>query len=127
MNLISKSILLGAFIALAFSPIEAAESAADKQRKLIAILQSDAPPAEKAIPCKQLAIYGNKDAVPALAPLLADKDLASWARIALEAIPGPEADEALRLALPRLQGNLLIGAINSIGVRRDAKAIDALA
>ena len=52
------------------------ESSADKQRKLIAVLQSDAPPQDKAIPCKQLAIYGNKDAVPALAPLLADKELA---------------------------------------------------
>lgn len=102
------------------------ESPADKQRGLIAVLQSDAPPGEKAITCKQLAIYGDKDAVPALAPLLADKDLASWARIALEAIPGPEADEALREALPKIEGNLLIGAINSIGVRRDARAVEAL-
>lgn len=121
--------LLGALLALAFShaALAAEESSSEKQRKLIAILQSDAPPAEKAIPCKQLAIYGNKEAVPALAPLLLDKELASWARIALEAIPGPEADEALRSALPKLQGNLLIGAINSIGVRRDAKAVDSLA
>ena len=105
----------------------AAESSAEKQRKLIAVLQSDAPPQDKAIPCKQLAIYGDKEAVPALSPLLADKDLASWARIALEAIPGPEADEALRAALPKLKGNLLIGTINSIGVRRDDKAVPALA
>ena len=55
-----------------------------------------APPAEKALACKQLAIYGAKDAVPALAPLLSDPELASWARIALEAIPGPAADAALR-------------------------------
>ncbi len=103
------------------------EASADKQRKLIAILQSAAPPQEKAIACKQLAIYGDKAAAPSLAPLLLDKDLASWARIALEAIPGPEADEALRGALPKLQGKLLIGAINSIGVRRDSKAVDALA
>src|SRR5713101_7338200 len=126
-------ILFGAtvlFLTIAQTSIAAVssnESAADKQRKQIAILQSDAPPQDKAIPCKQLAIYGNKDAVPALAPLLANKELASWARIALEAIPGPEADEALREALPKLQGILLIGAINSIGVRRDAKAVDALA
>lgn len=105
----------------------AAESSAEKQRKFIAILQSDAPPQDKAIPCKQLAIYGDKDAVPALAPLLADKDLASWARIALEAIPGPEADEALRSAVPKLNGLLLIGTINSIGVRRDAKPVQTLA
>ena len=101
-------------------------AAAEKERQLIAVLQSDAPAADKAIPCKQLAIYGSKAAVPALAPLLADRELASWARIALEAIPDPAADEALRGALPKLQGRLLIGAINSLGVRRDAKAADAL-
>ena len=100
--------------------------AADKQGPLIATLKSDSPPGEKAIACKQLAIYGDKEAVPALAPLLLNKDLASWARIALEVIPGPEADAALRDALPKLEGNLLIGAINSIGVRRDTKAVDAL-
>lgn len=103
------------------------ESAAGKQRKLIAILQSDAPLQDKAVTCKQLAIYGDNQAVPALAPLLSDTHLASWARIALEAIPGPEADEALRRALPRLEGTLLIGTINSIGVRRDSSAVEALA
>ena len=125
-------IIFGAiFVLLTVQPSLAAnasnEAAAEKQRKLIAILQSDAPPQDKAIPCKQLAIYGDKQAVPALAPLLANKDLSSWARIALEAIPGPEADEALRAALAKLQGNLLIGAINSIGVRRDQKAVGVLA
>jgi HEAT repeat protein len=98
-----------------------------EQGKLIAVLQSNAPPAEKAITCKQLAIYGNRDAVPALAPLLADENLASWARIALEAIPDPAADAALREAMGKLQGRLLVGTINSIGVRRDAKAVDGLA
>ena len=34
--------------------------------------------AEKAIACKQLAVYGSKDAVPELAQLLADEQLASW-------------------------------------------------
>lgn len=98
-----------------------------KERELIAILQSNAPAAEKAIPCKQLAIYGSEEAVPTLMPLLADKELASWARIALEAIPGPAADEALREAMGTLQGRLLVGTINSIGVRRDVLAVDMLA
>jgi HEAT repeat protein len=127
----SPPILLGAamlFLTMAQAIVAADQkSSSDKQRELIAVLQSDAPPQDKAIPCKQLAIYGTKDAVPALAPLLADPELASWARIALEAIPGPEADEALRAALPKLSGVLLIGAINSIGVRRDATAVPALA
>ena len=55
---------------------------------------------DKAITCKNLAIYGDQEAVPSLAPLLADRSR-SWARIALEAIPGPAADEALRRALLR--------------------------
>src|SRR6185503_6519581 len=126
----SRCVVFAAILAIvhaSFAADSPKESAADKQRKFVAILQSDAPPQDKAIPCKQLAIYGNKEAVPALAPLLSNKDLASWARIALEAIPGPEADEALRTAVPKLQGLLLIGTINSIGVRRDAKAVPALA
>jgi HEAT repeat protein len=97
-----------------------------KQRDLIAVLGSDAPKGEKAITCKLLAIYGTEQSVPALTPLLADKELASWARIALEAIPGPAADTALRNAMGKLQGRLLVGTINSIGVRRDAQATNAL-
>jgi HEAT repeat protein len=57
---------------------------------------------------------------------LADKELASWARIALEAIPGPAADAVLRDAMGKLQGRLLVGVINSISVRRDVRAVDAL-
>ena len=106
---------------------DAQDSSASKERALINILQSSAPPAEKAVPCKQLAIYGTKDSVPALAALLADAELASWARIALEAIPDPAAAAALRNALDTLQGKLLIGVINSIGVRRDPKAVSDLA
>ena len=105
---------------------EAQDSPATKERALISVLQSSAPQAEKAITCKKLAIYGTKDAVPALAPLLADPELTSWARIALEAIPDPAADAALRDALEKLQGRLLVGTINSIGVRRDPKAVNGL-
>jgi HEAT repeat protein len=97
-----------------------------KESDLIRVLQSDAAKAEKAITCKRLAIYGSEKCVPVVAPLLADKELASWARIALEAIPGPAADAALRDASSELKGRLLVGVINSIGVRSDAKAVDIL-
>jgi HEAT repeat protein len=82
--------------------------------------------AAKAAACKRLAIVGDGTAVPYLAELLPDTELSSWARIALEAIPGPEADEALRAATANLQGRLLVGVINSLGVRRDAKAVELL-
>jgi HEAT repeat protein len=102
-------------------------STGPKEPGLIRVLQSDAPPAEKAIACKQLAIYGSKDAVPSLAALLPNPDLSSWARIALEAIPDPSAVAALREAMGKVQGRLLIGVMNSIGYRRDAQAIKGLA
>ena len=64
--------------------------------------------------------------MPDLAKLLSDPQLSSWARIALEAIPGKDADEALRGAADSLDGKLLVGTINSIGFRRDAKAVEML-
>lgn len=94
---------------------------------LLAILKSDAPKADKALACKKLAVFGSGQAVPVLAPLLGDPELASWARIALEAIPDPAADAALREAAGRLDGRLVVGAINSLGVRRDTGAIEVLA
>ncbi len=97
-----------------------------KPADLIALLQSDAPKSEKVKAFKPLAVFGGKDAVPAIAPYLADEELSSWARIALEAIPDAACDEALRKAEGELKGRLLIGVINSIGVRRDAKAVDSI-
>lgn len=115
----------------AFQPIGLAgaeQTAAEKQKELLAVLQSpDSPRGEKAITCKHLARCGDAEAVPALAALLADVELATWARIALEAIPDPAADAALREAASQLQGRLLVGVINSLGMRRDAQAVGILA
>ena len=61
--------------------------------------------------------------MPALAALLPDKELSSWARIALEAIPDPAAERCPAESMGKVQGRLLVGVINSIGVRRDAKAV----
>jgi HEAT repeat protein len=96
-----------------------------KEADLVGVLQSGQP-AEKAVACKKLAVVGTDKAVPELAKLLADEQLSSWARIALEAIPGSAPDEALRKAQESLKGRLLVGTINSIGVRRDAAAVEAL-
>ncbi|MCL4204779.1 MAG: HEAT repeat domain-containing protein [Pirellulaceae bacterium] len=105
---------------------DAEQPAIDHEGQYLAVLRSDAPAAEKALACKHLAIYGSKESVPALAPLLADEQLASWARIALQTIPDPAAEDALRQALEKLRGRLLIGVINSLAVRRDAKAVQGL-
>jgi HEAT repeat protein len=106
--------------------VEKASPAKEQERALIQLLRTNAPPGEKAIACKKLAIYGTDEAVPALARLLADERFESWARIALEAIPGSAPDKALRKAAGKLHGKLLVGVINSIGVRRDAKSVGVL-
>ena len=125
----SVGFLAAWFVMAAASAWAADNSAAsaEKEKELLAVLRSEAPAAEKAITCKLLAIHGSSEAVPDLAKLLPDVQLSSWARIALEAIPGEAADEALRKATESLEGHLLIGAINSIGIRRDANAVEPLA
>jgi hypothetical protein len=45
----------------------------------------------------------------------------------LEPNPDPSVDIALRAALPKLKGRLLVGLITTIGVRKDARALDAVA
>jgi HEAT repeat protein len=81
---------------------------------------------QKAIACKKLAFVGGKEAVHPMATLLSHPQLSCYARFGLEPNPDPSVDEVLRAALPKLTGRLKVGVINSIGVRKDAKALDAL-
>ena len=91
------------------------------------MLRSDATQEEKSAACRQLARVATKEAVPTLAALLGDEKLSHMARYALETIPDPSVDDALRDALGKVKGRPLLGVIGSLGVRRDAKAVDALA
>ncbi|MFN7291974.1 MAG: HEAT repeat domain-containing protein, partial [Pirellula sp.] len=97
------------------------------EKDLIGVLASDSSQADKAIACKRLAIYGSEECVAMVAPLLADEKLSSWARITLEAIPGSKAGDVLREAATKLDGRVLIGVVNSIGVRRDVASTEVLA
>ena len=108
-------------------PQQASDIMALPQARLIAILQ-DGGQTEfaKAKACQRLALVGDAAAVPALAALLDDPKLSHYARFALEPMPAEAAGKALRDALGKLQGDLLIGVINSIGRREDTAAIDAL-
>ncbi len=100
---------------------------AAEEAQLIAVLKSDATQKEKADACRELARVATKQAVPALAALLGDEKLSHMARYALETIPDPSVDDALRDAMGKLKGRPLMGVIGSLGVRRDAKAVDAMA
>jgi HEAT repeat protein len=98
------------------------------EAKLIAVLKSaDASRKDKIDACRQLAIIGGKDSIAPLAALLGNEELSHNARYALEPNPAPAVDEALRNALGKLKGKPLVGVIGSIGVRRDTKAVGALA
>jgi hypothetical protein len=54
--------------------------------------------------------------------LLAVESSADDARVALERIPGPEADAALIAGLSSLSGRKRIGLVGSIGARRSPSA-----
>jgi len=81
---------------------------------------------QKNIACRRLAIIGTRSAVAPLAALLSDEQVAHYARFALRPNPDPSVDEALRAAIPKLKGKLLVGVIDTIGGRGDMTAVDAL-
>ena len=113
---------------LATTPHKSEEIMGMASADLVAILDdSDATEFAKAKACQRLAQVGDDAAVPALAGLLGDAQLSHYARTALEPMPPGAADQALRDALGKLQGSLLVGVINSIAVRRDPMALAGLA
>ncbi|MCX5670081.1 MAG: hypothetical protein NTU94_02005, partial [Planctomycetota bacterium] len=95
---------LAAAMMLCLAGLSAPAAPADAEQALIGVLQSDRPPAEKAAACRNLKPIGTAKSVPALAALLADKDLSHWARWALETMPCSEAGAALRGALAKTAG-----------------------
>ncbi len=95
--------------------------------KLIAVIKSaDATHKEKVDACRGLALIATDKSIAPLAELLGDEKLSHMARYALEPIPEPAVDEAFRDALGKLKGMPLVGVIGSIGVRRDAQAVQPL-
>jgi HEAT repeat protein len=107
--------------------LDSTAAAQQGEQELIAVLQNaDAAVFDKAKACQRLAVIGTAEAVPALAALLPDETLNLYARSGLEGIADPAADAALREAAGTLTGRQLVGVIDSLGQRRDVKAIDLL-
>lgn len=100
--------------------------AASTESAQLAVLASNAGLHEKARACQELTVVGGPAAVPALAALLNQENLADYARSPLEAIQDPSAGAALRNALGGLSGRLLAGVVNSLGVRRETAAVPDL-
>jgi HEAT repeat protein len=104
-----------------------AAARAELEKRLAGHLGTSYSSVTRSFVCRQLAIIGSAASVPALAPLLLDDQLSVFARNALERIPGPEADKALRDAIAQARGRTKVGIINSVGVRRDARSVPILA
>jgi HEAT repeat protein len=132
---VKRSLMLAACAAILCAPLADSANAQSNSKEIMErpaaelielVKDPNATVFEKAKACQRLAVIGTADHVPALAALLADENLNLYGRFALEAIPDPAVDEALREAATRLQGRQLVGVINSIGHRRDAKALAML-
>lgn len=125
-SIITKTAWALLLLAISLSPSFAAEEKADEEQ-LISILKNDgAPLHERARACERLSVTGGAKAIPALADLLGDETLGDYARFTLERIEDPEVDRVFREALGKLKGLPLAGVVNSIGVRRDEKAVGGL-
>lgn len=121
--------------AAAFKPLDEAVVAAhgdaalraDLERRLSSVLAAGPSRAAKEYACRKLSMIGTAASVPALAALLGDRDNSHMARYALERIDAPAAVEALRGGLEAVTGDLKIGMVSSLGSRRDAASVPALA
>ncbi len=90
--------------------------------RLVKVLNSNNDTYTKAMACRRLAAIGDQSTVESIAKYLGDEKLATYARSALENIPGKAASAALRTALKNVKGNQLVGVINSISKRKDSQA-----
>ncbi|MHC4534492.1 MAG: ThuA domain-containing protein [Planctomycetota bacterium] len=110
--------------------IKEAHSSSSELRKLekslLGVLTSDSTRAGKQYVCRELSIIGTGQSVSVLGNMLTDEETSDMARYALERIPGTAVNEALRAALRKANGKPKIGIINSLGQRRDRRAVRAL-
>lgn len=96
------------------------------EKSLLSVLTSDAKRAGKQFVCRELSIIGTDQSVPVLGNMLTDEETSDMARYALERIPGTAVNDALRSALRTAKGKPKVGIINSLGQRRDRRAVRAL-
>lgn len=102
----------------------------DLTTRFVALLgDANASRESKKFACRQLTILGGTAPIPALQTLLLgdDPDLALAARYALERNEAPQALTVLRDALDKTKALVLIGVVTSLGVRRDAESLPAIA
>ena len=91
------------------------------EARLIGVLETPgATMPGKQFACQMLRLVGSRKCVPSVAKLLVDEQLSHMARIVLQGINDPAADQALREALGKTQGMVRIGIINTLGDRGES-------
>ncbi len=100
--------------------------ASAEEDQAIAVLKSGAVPAKKEQACKTLKRIGTARSVPALAALLTDWPLGQWAIDALETMPCPQADRAIRDALPVVVPQARAAIADALGRRKNPDAVPDL-
>jgi len=104
-----------------------AEYAPIEKGLLRVVASADATQAGKAVACRMLQQVGTETCIPAVSKLLGDEVLAHYARLVLERLETAKADAAMRAALARAPEKVQVGLLNSLGERRDAEAVPAIA
>ena len=92
---------------------------------LASTLGGDRPKEVQAFVIRQIQLAGGKDAVPALARLLADEDLCTPAATALLAIRDGAAD-AFRVALSKATGRTRVTIVQAVGTLKDKDSVEPL-
>jgi HEAT repeat protein len=102
------------------------ESRDECEAKLISFLRGNATLAGKMAVCRELRLIGSEKSVSRLEKMLTVKETTDMARYALEKIPGLAADNALMSTLGKIQGEMKIGVISSLGLRKTSTAVPEL-
>ncbi len=76
--------------------------------------------------CRQLAVIGTPNEVPALVRALREPALSDMARYALEPMEDRGVDEMLIATLPMVSPEIQVGIINSLAVRKSYVALNTL-
>ena len=99
----------------------------ETEAALLKFIQGSPAPGGLMAACRSLSLIGGPDSARLLAELVLKPEATDPARYALERIPGNEAGQALLAALDRAHGEILRGVVFSVGERKSAAAVSALA
>lgn len=97
------------------------------ENDLVLLLAPESTLAAKRFACEQLAVIGGDRSLTALKPLLASDETAGLVCLALTTYPPGNADAMLREALPTAPAKARIQIINTLGDRRDRRAVPLIA